>query len=459
MSDPIADVLAVDAAVLRATGADSFGVTADGFAPKPFARLLAEKLALARALLGDDLDLSSGSAVRKLLELTALEDARTWAALAAMYDNSFVSTATGEALSRLGEELGLKRPFLEARGRVKLKLKQNTNAAITIPRGTRMVTSGGHHVATDEGCALAPTNREKVVSCVAFYPGKDHNLNPATDPQQKLTAFHPLDPQAAAPKLVVDIDHTEAFTGGEGRWPDERYRQLLLRAPRSVWTVDAIQTAVSLVPGVRQAQIRDGWGGLDIHQSIFGNFNFLDRLFSAERDIGSPYYFSVLIAPTPAAVWAGPGGLRVAVESVIEDLRPIGIFPRILEADEVGVGVGADLVVRGLPLPSGTRDAVNASAAAIDLKKKLLDRVRQYVDGLMFGEPVRASEVTWALMNQPEVTDVRNLKLYRFPPRFAAIGFASGGAEPQTLGGGQNVDLQANEIATFVDDSARLWIV
>ena len=61
--------------------------------PKSFARLLAEKLALARALLGDDLDLGSGSAIRKLLEVSALEDARTWAALATIYDNSFVGSA------------------------------------------------------------------------------------------------------------------------------------------------------------------------------------------------------------------------------------------------------------------------------------------------------------------------------------------------------------------------------
>ena len=102
--------------------------------PKSFARLLAEKLALARALLGDDLDLGSGSAIRKLLEVAALEDARTWAALAAIYDNSFVVSATGEALSRLGEELGLPRPFLEANGTVKLKLTGFAAAARTRDR-------------------------------------------------------------------------------------------------------------------------------------------------------------------------------------------------------------------------------------------------------------------------------------------------------------------------------------
>ena len=65
-------VLAVDALVLRDTASPGFGVTAAGFSAKPFARLLAEKLALAQALLGNDLDLGAGAPLRKLLEITAL---------------------------------------------------------------------------------------------------------------------------------------------------------------------------------------------------------------------------------------------------------------------------------------------------------------------------------------------------------------------------------------------------
>ena len=40
--------------------------------------------------------------LRKLLEISALEDARTWAALGALYDDCFVSTARGRALGDLG---------------------------------------------------------------------------------------------------------------------------------------------------------------------------------------------------------------------------------------------------------------------------------------------------------------------------------------------------------------------
>ena len=466
-----ADVLAIDDAVMRSTGSDQFGVTATGFIPKSFARLLAEKLALGRALFGDDIDLSSGSVMRKVFELTALEEARTWTTLGGIYDNIYVSSGVGEALSRLGEELGLPRPHLEARGKITLKLTGALPAGTTqinIPRGARLSTPGGHHIATDERVVLSSATAEREVNVVAFYQGPEHNIDPGL-PSQKIDRWNRLDPMLAelvraeedAGATLVTIEHNQRLTGGELYWPDARYRQLLLQAPRSIWTVQAIQTAVSLVPGVRQAQVRDGWGGLDIHQSIFGNFNFIERVFASERDLGSPYYFTVLVAPTLAAIWDGPDGLRASVESAIEDLRPIGIFPQVVQADQVGVGIKANLIVRGLPLPSGSRATVNDSEAAKALKTRLLERVRRYVEGLQFGEPVRMSEVIWAMMNEPGVADVRDLQLVKYPPGFDAVSF-SGGVPPtsaQEFACGLNIDLQVNQIAVFVDDPSRLTII
>jgi hypothetical protein len=466
-----ADVLAVDDAIARSSGSASFGITTAGFNPKPFGRLLAEKLALARALLGDDLDLSSGSVIRKILEVSALEDARTWAALSSMYDNGFVATATGEALSRLGAELGLVRPFLQAIGHVKLKLVADLPpgvAQLDIPRGARLLTPGGHHSETDESIVLSPSQKERVVAVVAFYPGPDHNLDPAAA-SQTIDRYNPLDPKleelvlaeqvAGAP--LLGVEHTQPLAGGELQWPDDRYRDLLLAAPRSVWTVDAIRIAASLVPGVRQVQVRDAWGGLDIRQSIFGNFNFIERLFSEERDLASPYYFTVLVAPTAGAIWEGRDGVRAAVESAIEDLRPIGIFPEIELAELVGIGVRADVSVRGIPMTTGSKATVNASAAAAALKQRLLQRVRRYVDNLSFGEPVRTAEVMWALMNEPGVADVQNLELLRFPPSFDSVDVTASPppTRPQAFVCGLNVVLQGNEIAEFVDDPTTLTIV
>jgi hypothetical protein len=472
-----ADVLAVDAALARDTGGEAYGITAAGFVPKPYARLLAEKLALARQLVGTDLDLGPASAIRKLLEISALEETRTWAALGSAFDDSFVVSATGTALSRLGEELGLARPHLPARGRITLKLVAplaSPGATLDLPRGARLLTEGGHHVALDERVELSAQVPEREVGVSAFYPGPEHNLDPGVEEGgvfvQRISRWNPLDAKLAglfaaeqvAGEPLTEIRHERPLVGGAQRWSDERYRTLLLGAPRSTWTVEAIETAVSLVPGVRQAKISDGWGGLDLSQSIFGNFNFIERLFAGERDLGSPYYFSVLVAPTPAAIWEGPDGLRASIEAAIDDLRPISIFPRIEQAVQVGVGLRGKLVVKGLPLPSGSRAAVNASAAARELKQRLLLRVQRYIDALGFGEPVRVSEVMWALMNEPGIADVQELRLLRFPPGFEGVDLGPGavaGGAPEALGCGDNLRLAVNQVAAFVDDASGLEII
>ena len=478
-ADPGRDIEAVDAAVLQATGTAEFGVTAGGFVPKPFARLLAEKLALSRAILGDDVDLTSSSVLRKLLEISALEDARTWAALAAMYDNSFVATATGDALSLLGAELGLARPFLEATGTVTLTLVGNLppgTPSVGIPAGSRLLTPGGHDAATAADTLLSAADRTKTVAVVAFRPGPQGNLDPAgtVGPvhPQRLETWNVLDAKltgllalrsASGGAVDVTIKHDTPLTGGELRWPDERYRSLLLRAPRSLWSADSLQVAASLVPGVRQTRVLDTWGGLDVNQSIFGNFSFVERLFSAERDVASPYFVTVLVAPTDAAIWDGPTGLRQEVLSAIEDLRPLGIFPAVERGEAVNVSFQADLVVRDVPLPVGSLDTVNSSAAALALEARLSERVRRYVTGLSFGEPVRAAEVTRVLMSEPGVQDVHGLALLRWPGPVEAAGStgpdAGTQAGPVRLGLGENVTVPPSGIPTYVELLDRLRIV
>lgn len=490
-----ADVLAIDAKVARSSGSSQYGITQDGFIPKPFARLLAEKLALAGELFGSDLDLTSGSVIRKLLEVSALEDARTWAALTTMYDNNFISSATGDALSRLGKELGIARPFLEAKGKIKLnadlsqlallnqeltKKQQPEITQLSIPRGTRLLTTGGHHVATDESVSFSSANLEREVAVIAFYPGPEHNLDPAVA-GQAIAHWNRLDGawedllqtwEELLPNQIFNLDemvkitHASRLVGGELQWSDSRYRQLLLQAPRSLWTVEAIQTAVSLVPGVRQVQVRDAWGGLDLSQSIFGNFSFIERVFTAERDLGNPYYFTVLVAPTPAAIWTGSDGLKKAIESAIEDLRPIGIFPNVILAEEVSIGIAANLTVKGLPLPTGSREVVNHSVPAKALKYRLLNHVRRYIDNLQLGETIRWSEIVWSLMNEPGIVDVSDLRLLRYPPGFNAVNPSANLASitVQSLAGtvqsySENIQLQTNQVPVFVDNDAGLTIL
>jgi hypothetical protein len=478
-----ADVVAIDDEIARTTDAQGYGLGANGFVPKPFARLLAEKLALARAIFGTDIDLGSGSAIRKILEVAALEDARIWAALASIYDNQFVASATGEALSRLGEELGLPRPFLEATGTVQLTFTPPEDLTqILLPRGARMLTPGGHHVATAVAVTLHAAEPTRAVPVAAFYPGPEHNLDPAVADASggrpmKIDRWNVDDSKlqwngavpgltqlardlARPPESIVAINHTQPLSGGERRWPDSRYRQLLLRAPRSIWSVEAIRTAASLVPGVRRVQVRDNLGGLDTNLPVFGSFNFGELLFASERDLGTPYFFDVIVAPTDDAFWEGANGVQAAVASAIEDLRPIGIGANVQRADQVFIAIKARVVAQGLPLPRGVGGALIDSPAANDLKQRLLRRVSDYVDQLAFGDPVRYAEVMWAMMNEPGVTDIVDLHLLRFPPlnpQAATAVLGQAGFQEMPIGAG--ISVAALQIATALNDDTQLVIV
>jgi len=471
------DVQAVDASVTRSTGSANFGVTDSGFLPKPFTRLLAEKIALAQQLVDLNLDLSSGSVVRKLLEITALEDARTWAALAAGYDDCFVSTARGRALSELGAELGIERPYLTATGTISLTLAGALPAGITelmVSRGARLSTAGGHRVALAGSIRFSAALTSLTAPVTSFDPGPVGNLDPAvTDaagghPQaidrweiadDKLADLIAADVAAglaadasATGQGLVRIQHTQALTGGNAQWDDDRYRALLLAAPRSLWTPEAIAATVALVPGVRQVAVRDGWGGLDLSQSIFGDFDFVERLFALDRDLASPFFVSVLVAPTEAAIWDGPGGLKAAVEQAIRDVRPIGVFPDVVEADQVYVAVQADVLTAGLPLPPGGIAGRNSSPSALALKARLIQRLHGVIDGLKLSDPVRSAAITAALMDEPGVVDVGAVQLVRFPQPLDNIGPGETASDAtQVLGVDENLVLTADQIAVLIE--------
>jgi uncharacterized phage protein gp47/JayE len=480
----LAEILAIDDEVTRSTGSDSFGVTPAGFLPKPFTRLLAERVALARRLIDADLDLSSGSVLRKLLEISALEDARTWAALGALYDDCFAGTARGRALSDLGAELGIGRPFRNATGTVTLTLAGALPASVTglvLPRGARITTPGGHRVALAATVTLSRTVTTLPVPVVSFDPGPIGNLDPAaagaggSTPQRldrwevadtKLAGLLTADTAAGLPdgasaagQGLVRIGHTVPLTGGDEQWDDERYRALLLAAPRSVWSAESIAATVGLLPGVRQVSVRDGWGGIDLSQSVFGDFTFLERLFATDRDLASPYFVSVLVAPTEAAIWAGPNGLRAAVEEAIRDVRPVGVFPNVVQADQVFVGVSADILTSGLALPAGSAASTDSSPAASTLKGRLLDRLHRVVDNLRMAEPVRCAAITAALMAEPGVTDVAKLRLVRFPQLLDPVGSTT--APPRSaevLAPDENLVLGVDQAAILVDATELLTV-
>ena len=71
---------------------------------------------------------------------------------------------------------------------------------------------------------------------------------------------------------------------------------------------------------------------------------------------------------------------------------------------------------------------------------------------------MRFSEVTFALMNEPGLADVRNLRLLRSPPRLGEVE-ELGGRVFSELPRGENLTVGVSEIAMFADDFALMKIV
>ena len=318
----------------------------------------AEKLALARELFGDDVDLGSGSALRKLLEISALEDARTWSALAAVYDDSFVATRDRRRASRGWATSWGSSARTWRRRAVTLRLQG------TLPPGDVVAADRTRraHAAppaattrrTDEaGRALRRRSASTTCAVVAFYPGPEHNLDPAAPGQQlerwNLAARGARRPRRrAAGRRGVDVT-IDALAAAHRRRAALAGRAL----PRAAAARAALDLDSRRRPDRRVARRRacarcrcatPGAGSTSTSRcSAPPRQDFVERLFSEDEEAASPYRVLVVVAPTAAAIWEGADGLRASVRGAIEDVRPVGIFPRVEEADQVGVGVSADV--------------------------------------------------------------------------------------------------------------------
>src|SRR5262249_50203278 len=117
------------------------GITSNGFVIKTFEDILNDKAARAREVFGDDVDLRSTSALRKILDLSSAEDQELWKRMEAFYYSNFVSTAAGNSLDRLGEDVAVARRFLFSAGTVTLKLSNEApGRTYNFPIGTLVET-------------------------------------------------------------------------------------------------------------------------------------------------------------------------------------------------------------------------------------------------------------------------------------------------------------------------------
>jgi hypothetical protein len=426
------------------TTVTDYGVTADGFVLKPVDVMLSESIDRARAAF-PGADLTSTSALRKILETAAAEDGELWKRLEDLYYGNFVSTATGATLDLLGEDTGLERAPLASTGTVAVTLNNGVEGrSYALPQGAILVTAD--HPARAFG-TVAPVVLDQRTSTadvgvVAFEPGPDGDLDADTitgiDPTYRsiyLADFGPAD---------FTVTNRAATTGGTEDEPDRTYRGRLLGIARNLWTVEAVAQAALGVGGVLDVVLSDPLGGVDVSQSYFDLFNFDQRAFSSERRVGQPYFFTVVVAHDFRWPWHTTGpvpGIFERVSAAVDAVRPIGIHANIVEADHIEVGVRATLVIApgsdGVALLSSVRRRLATDIAALRL-----------------GGDVLYAQVVSAFVEQPGVLDVQGLHLRRAPAAFGRITFGDVPFQRVLAEGavGENLVMGPTELATFTVD-------
>ncbi|WP_428338694.1 baseplate J/gp47 family protein [Mycobacterium sp.] len=423
-----------------------FGVTQEGFVIKGIDRIIADQQARARIMFGDDvnLDLSSGSALRKVIDAVAWEAQELWRSLEGQYYANFVTTATGPSLDLLGTDLGIARRNLQAAGKVTLTLSNNPpGRSYVLPEGAVIRVVAGTPVlfrTTDPVTMGAHTVATVGVQAVQRGPGSNLAANHSLELDPAWATLH-LNLGAATIKAA----NIQAISGGELLEADSDFRARLIGLPRALWTQDALLAAILDLDGVRDATIFDPLGGVDVSQSYFNMFLFGQRAFALERQVGSPYYFDVVVAVEPGWPWltsAGSiAGVYDGVLDVVKQWRPVSIFPNIVEANQVDVGLRATLVVQ----PGHDPDAI---------KGQMIDSLHTRVNNLQLGRQVRYSDAMLLARSASGVVDVQNLHLRRCPPAFGGINFSGGFFDQSVeLAVGENLTLGPDEIAIFTVDS------
>jgi uncharacterized phage protein gp47/JayE len=447
---------------------NAFGVTEDGFTIKGFDAILRESQEHARQIFGTDVDLTPSSPIYQILLAAAAEDAELWKRMEDLYYSNFISTAVGDALDALGEDLGVKRQQLFASGTVTFTVQagsppgaSNVPRRYTFPEGTIVIatTSGGPVLFyTTETLTLSDLQTQGNVVVKAFEPGSQGNID-ANQVSGIDPAFLHIMTNLAGTGTTVQVANAEAFTGGEQYESDGDYRTRLLGLPRNMWTLESVRRAALDVTGVIDVLPSDSLGGVDVSLSYFNLFNFNERRFSSQRQLGEPYFFDVTVAHEIAWPWRNtpvqlPGGATITIPGVyervlaaIDRVRPIGIHPNIVEADLIEVGVRATVTME----PGHDVQSLIASikqSIAIDIGTPKL------------GNNVLFSQIMRAFGEQPGVVDVQNLHLRRCPAAFGRITFGSAPFQATVFEAavGENLAMGPTEIAFFRLDSGLIEI-
>jgi uncharacterized phage protein gp47/JayE len=434
-----------------------FGVTKEGFIIKGLDVILSEALGRATDMFGPTVDLTATSPLLKIIQVAATEGAEIWKSLEDVYYSNFISTGLGDNLDLLGEDLGLVRQNLFAEGEVTFTLGNPApNRTYTLADGAMVITAAPVRTFyTTAAVSLSAAAPKATVLVRAYERGLAGNLNAGEiidlDSDYRNIYLNNLGGATLTVTNAQPFGQGNAtLTGiplasGADTESDEVFRNRLLGWPRHIWTLESVRRAVLEVDGVIDVLPFDPLGGVDISQSYFNLFDFSEGLFSGERRLGEPYFFNIIVAHEFAWPWEATGGvtgIASRVRAAVEQVRPVGIHPNIIQADHIEVGLQAKVLVAA---------GYDSQALLAAVKQ----RIAQDVNALKLGGDVLYSQIMCAFIDQPGVMDVQNLRLRRCPAAFGRITF--GGVPFQTdiieAGPGENLAMNPTEIAVFQLDS------
>lgn len=427
-----------------------YGITQDGFTIKGIDVIIGESMDRARQVFGDNVDLTATSPLRKILEMAALEDANLWKTMDDLYYSNFISTAIGNNLDLLGEDLGQPRQPLFAQGNVTIKIDNPVaGRQYTFPVGTILVTANpAISFGTLVPLTLSTSLPQASVAVQALQRGPNSNI-----PGQQITGIEQgyQDMYLSLGGTTITITQNQAFTGGEVFETDDAYRVRILGLPRNIWTLESVQSAVLALDGVTDVLVSDPLAGVEASQSYFSGFKFSERHFSGQRRVNETYFFDIVVAHLPAWPWETQGpvkGVYDRVRAATDLVRPIGIHPNIFEAVLVEVGVRATLLIEPGSDPQTLLAAIK-------------QRIANDIGVFKLGNDVRFSQVVRAFTVQPGVIDVQNLHLRRYPgsdTNNLATGTTTSAVDAIEMAVGANVVMLPHECPVFRLDSTLISI-
>ncbi|ALS27203.1 baseplate J-like protein [Paenibacillus sp. 32O-W] len=215
---------------------------ANGFRRPQYADLVSDMEADARARYGDDVNTSERSVLGILLRLFAWFLSKVWQSMENTYYSSYVNTAEGVQLDRLGPYVGITR-----------KLETWATGTIQLTGTPDHTEPGGFRVETPAGVVFE-TIEDIVLDGNGVGSGEIRALEPGTIGNVAANTITVISNPNAN---IMSVTNPQPTSGGQNKETDQEFRErfVLSVSGGGAATIDSIRSALLRTPGVRAAVV------------------------------------------------------------------------------------------------------------------------------------------------------------------------------------------------------------